>query len=158
MSSRFGARRLRGIDLRDLFSAAAASSTSEHGLSQNGGEFSATHFWVKMKLKATMAKLFWGHIGTLFFLPWFPLRNQRDVRNVLDSLIPFKESNWCDWILFFPWLNQFDSFKESNWFRIQGLWSSVSPGANTERKMRFIFLRTKIRYGIMWARFKIILT
>lgn len=90
MSSRFGARRLRGIDLRDLFSAAAASSsqlalrstietTSEHGLSQNGGEFSATHFWVKMKLKATMAKLFWGHIGTLFFSP----------------LIPFKESKGC---------------------------------------------------------------
>ena len=72
----------------DLFSAAAASSsqlalrstietTSEHGLSQNGGEFSATHFWVKMKLKATMAKLFWGHIGTLFFSPLIPFKESK---------------------------------------------------------------------------------
>ena len=73
-----------------------------------------------------------------FFLPWFPLRNQRDVRNVLDSLIPFKEPKWCDWIPFFfldwinliPLRNQIDSGS-----RVYGV--PLVQVQKTERKTRF---------------------
>ena len=78
------------------------------------------------EIKSHYGKIILGSYRYSFFSPLIPFKESKGCKEcawlLSSSLIPFKESKWCDWIPFFP-------FKESNWFRIQGLWSSVTPGS-----------------------------